>query len=493
MLIYLNLEPASIYASVHELIRMGYPDAKICREYTSEWAVEITIRLKEQCGQIELEGSIVSEFKKSATSQNCSIESLGNEQGNLRRYLQRFTCRLLSTQLEREFNAYGILTGVRPVKLIHGFLDRGYTQEEIQNKLENEYLMKQDKVRLLLEVAGNNRPYLLDPAAARKMISVYIGIPYCPSRCYYCSFPGAVVKDYEKDINPFLTALFKEMKALGEFIKNNGLLVQSVYIGGGTPTVLSLTDLQRLFDLLHHDYVTTATEEISVEAGRPDTLSLQKLKFLQGTGVSRVCINPQSMNDSTLKRIGRNHDSKGVMQSVEWARVAGIKKLNMDIIVGLPGEGSREVMYTAGKILEICPENITVHTLALKRGSMMAEKEGKADLPNRVQEVEEALQYLSVIFRQQGYIPYYLYRQKYMKASMENVAYARPGSFCLYNIQMMEERQTIIGMGGGAASKFVKAADGSLSTFYNPKNPCSYCNAIERLISGKVDKLKALN
>ncbi|MDD3267826.1 MAG: coproporphyrinogen dehydrogenase HemZ [Syntrophomonadaceae bacterium] len=493
MIISCNLEPPRIYASIHELIRMAYPDADIYREYNNECEIEIKLRLAEHAGQYLLEGSIASGYKTSLLSQTRSEESLGFEQGNTRRFLQRFTYRLLATHLERDFNAYGILTGVRPVKLVHGFLDQDYTREAIQIKLENEYLMNPGKARLLLEVAQNNRPFLLEPAAAKKMISVYIGIPYCPSRCYYCSFPGAVMKDYEREAGPFLTALFREMKELGEFAKSNGLAVQSIYLGGGTPTVLSAGDLQRVFELLHHYYISAACEEISVEAGRPDTLSLQKLKLLRDAGVSRVCINPQSMNDATLKRIGRNHDSKGVMQSVGWAREAGIKQINMDLIVGLPGESIREVTYTAEEILKINPENITVHTLAVKRGSVMAELEGKSNVHSRIQEVEEALNQLSAMFREQAYIPYYLYRQKYMKASMENTAYARPDSFCLYNIQMMEERQSIIGMGGGASSKFVNVSNGSLSSFHNPKNPQSYCQSIERLIKGKVDKLRALN
>ncbi len=493
MIIYCNLQPPRIYTSIHELIRMAYPDAEICREHNGESDIEITLRLTEQAGQHLLEGSIVSESKTSLDSQTCSIESLAHEQGGLRRFLQRFTCCLLESHLEREINAYGILTGVRPVKLVHAFLDQGYTPQTIQNKLEQEYLLRPEKARLLLEVAQNNRPFLLQPAAARKMISVYIGIPYCPSRCCYCSFPGAVISNYEEEMTPFLNALFIEMQALGEFIYDHRISVQSIYIGGGTPTVLSLEDLQRVFDLLHHYYISAASEEISVEAGRPDTLSRQKLKLLQDAGVGRVCINPQSMNDATLKRIGRNHDSKGVMQSVEWARAAGIKQINMDLIAGLPGEGLREAAYTANKILELSPENITVHTLALKRGSMMAELEGKTNLHKRVKEVEETLNLLSNIFRKQAYLPYYLYRQKYMKASMENLAFAKPDTFCLYNIQMMEERQSIIGLGGGASSKFINQSNGSLSSFHNPKNPQSYCHSVERLINGKVDKLRALN
>lgn len=493
MIIYCNLEPPRIYASIHELIRMAYPDAEICREHRGKCDIEINLRVMEEAGQCLVEGSIVSESKTSLNSQTCSIASLDSESGALRRFVQRFIYGLLSSHLEREINAYGILTGVRPVKLVHSFLDQGYSPQAIQNKLEQKYLLRTEKASLLLEVAQNNRPFLLEPAAARKMISVYIGIPYCPSRCYYCSFPGAVINNYEKEMTPYLKALFREMQVLGEYINHHGISVQSIYIGGGTPTVLSGQDLQRVFDLLHHYYISAACQEISVEAGRPDTLSRQKLELLRDAGVGRVCINPQSMNDATLVRIGRNHDRKGVMQSVEWAREAGIKQINMDLIAGLPGEGIREAAYTANQILELKPENITVHTLALKRGSVMAELEGKTNLHSRVEEIEETLKRLSDMFREQAYLPYYLYRQKYMKASMENTAYAKPGAFCLYNIQMMEERQSIIGLGGGASSKFINMADGSLSSFHNPKNPQSYCQSVERLINSKVDKLRALN
>jgi oxygen-independent coproporphyrinogen-3 oxidase len=210
-------------------------------------------------------------------------------------------------------------------------------------------------------------------------------------------------------------------------------------------------------------------------------------------GVDRVCINPQTMNDSTLKLIGRNHDEKGVVQSVEWARQAGIKKINMDLIVGLPGEDIQENTYTAKKILKLKADNLTVHTLALKRGSLMAELEGKSRIEERLREVQKGVELFSNLFREQGYIPYYMYRQKYMKANMENIAFAMQGSFCLYNIQMIEERQTIIGMGGGAASKFVQTGDWSLSSVHNPKNPKTYCESVEKLIKRKFDKLQALN
>jgi oxygen-independent coproporphyrinogen-3 oxidase len=268
--------------------------------------------------------------------------------------------------------------------------------------------------------------------------------------------------------------------------------VQSIYLGGGTPTVLSMEDMYRLFDLLGQMYISPATVEITVEAGRPDTLNLAKMQQLKKLGVDRVCINPQTMNNATLMQIGRNHDMEGVMRSVGWAREAGIKNINTDLIVGLPGESLRENTYTAEKILLLQPENITVHTLAVKRGSQMAGSEKGKYNYKRMKEVQQGVDYFSDIFRVTGYLPYYLYRQKYMQASLENVGYSLKGHFCLYNIQMIEERQTIIGLGGGGASKFINPMDWSLSSHYNPRNPESYCQTVDALVRRKVDKLIAL-
>jgi len=222
-------------------------------------------------------------------------------------------------------------------------------------------------------------------------------------------------------------------------------------------------------------------------------LSLSKLNLLKQAGVDRVCINPQTMNDDTLRLIGRSHDSTSVDQAVGWARSAGIKHINMDLIVGLPGEHAKHWKTTAAKVLKLQPDNITVHTLAVKRGSTMAEIEGKTKIFDHVNEVEQGVKYFGQVLTEHGYSPYYLYRQKYMQASMENLGYAHTDSFCIYNIQMIEERQTIIALGGGASSKFVNTADWSLTSFHNPKDPKSYIQSLNRLIARKVDKLRALN
>ncbi len=493
MIIHFDYRPEYLYDALHELIRMAYPDAVLVREKNGQANMEIAIALNENTHIISIRGSIKDGAR--VTAEERSFELNAAEEGRrteIKKRARIFTFRLLEEHLGQPVNSYDILTGMRPVKLIHRFWDQGMSAADIGERLQHEYQLQKEKADLLVEVAGNERPYLPDPETAGRLISVYIGIPFCPGRCNYCSFSGAVLHSYDNELRPFLAALRKEMEVIGVLINDLGLAVQSIYLGGGTPTVLSTEDMSRLFELLHESYISSATVEITVEAGRPDTLNPAKLRQLERLGVDRVCINPQSMNDFTLLQIGRKHNQEGVVRSVEWAREAGIKNINMDLIVGFPGETLRENMYTAEKILLLHPENITVHTLAIKRGSKMAEM-GKAGAgASRVEEVRQGVDYFDAAFRQAGYLPYYLYRQKYMRANMENTGYSLKGHFCLYNIQMMEERQTIIGLGGGGASKFVNPGDWSLSSLYNPRNPDSYVESVETLIQRKVDKLKAL-
>jgi oxygen-independent coproporphyrinogen-3 oxidase len=294
-------------------------------------------------------------------------------------------------------------------------------------------------------------------------------------------------------MDEFLAALEYEMETMSLCLKEMGYWVESIYLGGGTPAVLSVEQTEKLFSSMRERFISPATIEITVEAGRPDALSRDKLQAYQRHGVSRVCINPQTMDDSTLRRIGRNHDREGVLRAVDWARECGIKQINMDLIVGLPGEGLRENTHTAEEVLQLHPENVTVHTLALKRGSQLFDSHDALAAQARVDEVERGVELLAGVWRQAGYQPYYMYRQKYMQASMENIGYALPGTYCLYNMQMIEERQTILGLGGGGASKFVDSRDWNLTALYNPRDPQSYCRTVDNLARRKVDKLRALN
>ncbi len=494
MLLGIEIQPSKLFNSLHDLIRMAFPGYELREGRYDAENDYLALTGSELGGRVLFSGSISINGKVTEDRENYPVSSAGIDLSvQMKSWARMFIYRLLCKHLGRNFNAYGILTGVRPVKIVHRLLDEGWDIDAIVAKLENGYLLTREKSRLLVGVANANRSYLLSAAEAHKQVSIYIGIPFCPSRCYYCSFPGAVLSDYRRDISPFLDALLKEMNVIGDYIKSNGLSVQTIYLGGGTPTVLHETDLDRIFGVLQCKYISGATVEVTVEAGRPDTLSLYKLELLKQAGVDRVCINPQTMNDDTLRLIGRNHDSTSVAQAVGWARSAGIKHINMDLIVGLPGENAEHLESTAARVLNLKPDNVTVHTLAVKRGSTMAELEGKTNILDQVTEVEQGVKFLAQFFTQHSYSPYYLYRQKYMQASMENLGYAQDDSFCIYNIQMIEERQTIIALGGGASSKFVNAADWSLTSFHNPKDPMSYIQTLDRLIARKVDKLRALN
>jgi len=493
-LIWLDLQPAWLYDAVHELVRMAFPGEELVEADDKSLDKVVHISCLMPGEQISVEITISSPGKTSQAAERFTVG--GSERERIRQSKQwvRYLCyQTLSEHVEREINAYGILTGMRPVKLVQRMLDRGLANREILKSLVQDYLMQETKARLILEVAGNNRSFLPQPQTNNRTIGIYIGIPYCPSRCVYCSFPGAVLKGRAGEMDQFLAALEYEIETTAVCLDDLGYRVESIYLGGGTPAVLSVAQTERLFSLLRKRIISSATLEITVEAGRPDTLNQEKLQAYQRNGVNRVCINPQSMNDSTLQRIGRNHDREGVLRAVDWVRNSGIKQINMDLIVGLPGEGIRENTHTAEEIFKLKPENVTVHTLALKRGSQLFESHDTLAAQARVGEVEQGVEFFARVWREAGYEPYYLYRQKYMQASMENIGYALPGEYCVYNIQMMEERQTILGLGGGGASKFVNPRDWNLTALYNPRDPQSYCRTVDNLTRRKVDKLRALN
>jgi oxygen-independent coproporphyrinogen-3 oxidase len=494
MILALDLQPPELYKQLHELIRLSFPDYEIQLSCLDSADINMEIRRSESGDRVFFTASLKTEqllTKDSQEYQLDSDESLRSKQ--LARFARIFIYHLLCQHTGKNINPYGILTGVRPLKLVHQWLDQGNSIKQVLARLENDYLVEAGKARRLADVALNNRPYLHSRQEARRKISLYIGIPFCPSRCYYCSFPGAILNNYELEIEPFLAALKREIEGLGECIKQLHLEVENIYWGGGTPSILKEDDLESLFQLLKEQYISAATGEITVEAGRPDTLSRDKLQLLKGLGVNRVCINPQTMQAATLKRIGRHHSLDDIYNAVQWVRDAGIENLNMDMIIGLPGEGLAEYKSSTQQILALRPENITVHSLAVKKGSRLDGMEGKSQLGYRVGEVKAGIQHIDEILTENAYLPYYLYRQKYMKANVENTGYSLADHFCNYNIQVMEERQTIIGLGGAASSKFVNAADWHLTHLHNPKEPNAYCQRLTDLLARKVDKLKALN
>lgn len=380
---------------------------------------------------------------------------------------------------------WGILTGVRPVKMVHSMLDRGFTAEELRSMLLEVYALSPQKAELVLEVAARQRPFFhVDPG---NPIGIYVGIPFCPTRCSYCSFAAYPLATHGHLLRDFLQALQVEIREVGSLIRELNLQVESVYLGGGTPTTVQGSDLENLLGLIGEHLSTIATREFTVEAGRPETLSRETLSILKSGGTQRISINPQTMHDATLEAIGRRHNVADVRKAFSLAREVGIPLVNMDIILGLPGEDLSHVQHTLEEIGAMQPDNLTVHSLALKRASRLRKNLDQVQI---AQEQGEAMVDLARDYALSwGMDPYYLYRQRHILGDLENIGYAQPNTESVYNIQMMEERQSIVALGGGGISKLV-APDLTLIRQANPKCPAAYTTHIRESLQAKISLLR---
>lgn len=379
---------------------------------------------------------------------------------------------------------WGILTGVRPSKIYHYLRDQGYSTDEIKRKLKEHYLLSPEKVLLLTEVGEVQRPWL-EPTG--KKLSIYIGIPFCPTKCLYCSFASYPLETHAHLLKGFLEALYFEIEEIGKAFQKTGYSLASIYIGGGTPTVLNHLQLRTLLGHLSRNLPLVGLPEFTVEAGRPDTLDFEKLKVLKDFGVTRVSVNPQTMNPKTLEKIGRKHTPREIEEAVEMVDKVKIPCLNMDMIIGLPGEGVEDWENTLGKILSFKPKNITIHTLAPKRAASW----DFSLVKNQVEE-ESVSRWLSQVYsrlKTKEYYPYYLYRQRRIIAGQENVGYTLKGWEGIYNIQMMEERSTVLGLGGGGMTKWYNPLTHKVERSPNPKCPATYQGRIKELVEEKVNKL----
>lgn len=391
--------------------------------------------------------------------------------------------------IERAFglsaSPWGILTGVRPAKLVHSLLDRGFSQEEVRHLLREVYGVLPDKIALLLEVIAEQRPHF--HSTPNNPVSIYLGIPFCPTRCSYCSFAAYPLASHGHLMADFLQALQLEIRAVGSLLRETGVQVESVYLGGGTPTTVQGERLTELLALIDAELKTAHTGEYTVEAGRPETLGGETLAILKQAGVNRISINPQSMHDKTLQAIGRGHSVEQIRTAFRQARQVGIPSINMDIILGLPGEEVGHVEQTLQEIAELNPDNLTVHSLALKRASRLKKDATYLQVAQKQGEAMAALARAYALGW--GMKPYYLYRQRYILADLENVGYAPPESECLYNIQMMEERQTIIALGGGGITKLV-SPDLTLTRLVNAKCPATYTQRIHGDLGTKINQIR---
>ncbi len=412
---------------------------------------------------------------------------LQEETVRLRRQILQQSLYLASLPLLDAVPAWGALAGVRPTKISTKALLEGKSKREVHTLLKDVYYVTERRRNLALDcseaaVAAIEKTQPQD-------ISLYVGIPFCPTRCAYCSFVSQSVGKRTELLEPYLQALMREIALTGKLLRQSGRTVRTLYIGGGTPTTLSSQQMTRLMQCIGKEIDLSRCIEFTVEGGRPDTLNLEKLQTILQLGANRMSINPQSMEDAVLRASGRPHTAEDVRRSYRDAVQAGFKDINMDLIAGLPGDTYDGFCRSLDAVVALQPSNITVHTLALKKGADLFEQ--KENLPD-ADTVAQMVDYATHLLRKLGYKPYYLYRQKYMSGSFENVGWSLCGRDCLYNIYMMEELHTIVSVGGGGMSK-VNLPDGRLERFHNPKFPEQYIEQIESVLQQKEEMFKLID
>lgn len=394
---------------------------------------------------------------------------------------------------------WGTLTGIRPTKIPMKFLEEGKSRDEIKKYMEDTYYASDEKIELSMDIAERELA-LLSKIDYENGYSLYIGIPFCPTTCLYCSFTSYPLVSWAKRVDSYLDALEKEIDFVAVKFAHKHL--NSIYIGGGTPTTLEPYQLDRLIRKIKCSFDLSDCIEFTVEAGRPDSITREKLEVLRKHGISRISINPQTMKDETLKIIGRHHTVAQTVESFEMARELGFDNINMDLIMGLPEESLSDVRNTMEQLKELAPDNITVHSLALKRAARL--NMFKEDYKNyKMVNTQEHMDLTAAYAKEMGLSPYYLYRQKSMAGNLENVGYAASGKAGVYNILIMEEKQTIMALGAGATTKFVmhhpESQQGTegytarIERVENVKDVENYLNRIDEMIERKIKKMEELS
>ncbi len=432
---------------------------------------------------ITVRASITLEGK---TAQAVRRLKSAEETVRLRRRALQQSVYLAAVQLLPVTPPWGALAGVRPTKITTKHLLEGGTPRSAEALLRDVYFVTPE--RRALAVTCSESTVKAVNLLEKRDISVYVGIPFCPTRCTYCSFVSRTVGRKTELLEPYLEALLKEIEVTGALLEKSGRRVRTIYIGGGTPSTLSAPQLGRLMDAIGNAFDLSACLEYTLEGGRPDTLDLEKLRVIHNHGANRMSINPQTMEDHVLRACGRPHRGEDVVRAFHQAQEALFRAINMDLIAGLPEDDYAGFCRSLDAVAALNPSNITVHTLALKKGADLFEH--RDCLPS-AQEVTRMVDYAGRTLSALGYKPYYLYRQKYMSGSFENVGWSREGMDCLYNIYMMEEIHTILSLGGGGMNK-VNLPDGTLRRFHNPKFPEQYMEQIDRVLEQKRELFELL-
>jgi len=467
---------------IHSLIKAFYPQE------------EVSVREKEQFEEmvpLQMDVTILDEKIEFALYENQALQKKGHvcvldpDRKLVKNQLKQLIYQMLSEYSGMDL-PWGTLTGIRPTKIPMALLEEGKSNVEIARYMWDTYFCSKEKTALAISIANRERE-ILKEIDYENGYSLYVGIPFCPSICLYCSFSSSPIKLWEKRIEEYLEALFRELEFIGNACANRKL--NTIYVGGGTPTTLSADQLDRLMTCIEEHFDYSHLQELTVEAGRPDSVTLEKFQVLKKHGVTRVSVNPQTMNQETLDIIGRKHTVEQTKEAFRMAREAGFDNINMDLIVGLPGETYEDVKHTMEELRVLDPDSVTVHSLAIKRAARLAlfkEKYQEMGLKNNQEIMDLTYRYC---VEQQVY-PYYLYRQKNMAGNFENVGYAKVDKAGIYNILIMEEKQTILAAGAGASTKFVFSAD-RIERVENVKDVAQYISRIDEMIERKRSFMEA--
>lgn len=455
--------------------------------------IEMKFGLSEQGSRISAEVQLEIEGKSFTASFQNTLNSALSEKEWMKAKKRTLSHALLQALEEATgiIQSWGILTGVRPTKLYHKYRREGLEHEEIKERLFSDYRISAEKTDLMGMISDRQLNAIPDLDSIGNEVSVYIGIPFCPTKCAYCTFPAFAIHRKNGRVESFLDGLHEEIRVMGKWMKDRNLTITSVYYGGGTPTSIEAHEMDALYQTMADSFPNLdKIREVTVEAGRPDTITPEKLKVLKKWNIDRISVNPQSYTDETLKAIGRHHTVQETIDKFWLSREMGMNNINMDLIIGLPNEGIEEFSHSLYETEKMQPESLTVHTLSFKRASEMSRNKKKYQVADR--ETAESMMNMAREWTEaNGYVPYYLYRMKNILGNLENVGYSKPEEESIYNILMMEELQTIIGIGCGASSKFIDR-NGKITQFHNPKDPAAYILTYEDSIQKKIDHLERI-
>ncbi len=483
----------SAYEAEH-LVRMFLHNSCLAKTYPAAKTVQNAVYVRvcggkivcgvRQAGVCHIENVKTSDIMLDFNSRHPVFGTLQSEKYTKEEFRQKrieYTVCLMLYILLRNLTGqkppWGMLTGVRPVRLIHDMRRAKFTEQEIKHRFLEHFFVTEEKYNLSLRIAQEQESAMMVQGTHKRPYSLYIAIPFCPTRCSYCSFVSAQLAQTQKLIAPYLEKLHEELRHISQIAHDKNLELMTIYIGGGTPTAISALQLQALMETVKQNFDINSVYEYTVEAGRPDCTDAEKLEVIKENGATRISINPQTLCDDVLVNIGRKHTADDIIECFKTARKLGHNNINADIIAGLPGDTQSGFEYTLNGVLSLAPENITVHTLTLKRAADLMTKSAAKQSEDVMQMVKTAHKFIAS--SSEEYVPYYLYRQKSTPGNLENTGYAKKHFTGLYNIFIMEEIHTIISAGAGGVSKLVNGKTGEILRIFNHKYPHEYIERFE--------------